>query len=137
MAGLTVDSWIGLVSGCGVRLEVHRAGFLPRPIVISLPDGDGGVLIGAGTPLPAEAKFPWRANGDKAAVALQQGESNLGTDPLQLGVFLARDLRTGTGASPAIECHIIAHPDGSIHFRAKQDGHQLHVGWTNYPGTKQ
>ena len=73
-----------------MRLEVHKAGFLPRPIVIALPDGDGAVLIEAGIPLPAESKFPWRASGDKAAVALQQGESTLGTEPLELGVFLAR-----------------------------------------------
>lgn len=132
MADLTVDSWIGLITGCGVRLEVHKAGFLPRPIVISLPDGDGAVLIEAGVPLPAEKTFPWRAASEKAALALQQGESVLGNEPLELGVFLARDLKPG--GSETIQCHIVANRDGSLHFRATQDGHKLHVGWTNYPG---
>jgi tetratricopeptide (TPR) repeat protein len=135
MADLTVDSWIGLLTGCGVRLEVHKAGFLPRPIVIALPDGDGAVLIEAGVPLPAEAKFPWRASGDRAAVALQQGESTLGNEPLELGVFLARDLKLPPAGSETIQCHIVANRDGALHFRATQDGHKLHVGWTNYPGS--
>jgi hypothetical protein len=135
MADLTVDSWIGLLTGCGVRLEVHKAGFLPRPIVIALPDGDGAVLIEAGVPLPAEAKFPWRASGDRAAVALQQGETVLGNEPLELGVFLARDLKLPPAGSETIQCHIVANRDGALHFRATQDGHKLHVGWTNYPGS--
>ena len=133
MAAITIDSWIGLVTGCGVRLEVHRAGFLPRPLLIALEDGDGGILINAGTPLPAEAKFPWRPVGDKAAVALQQGESGLGNEPLDLGVFMVRDIRPGT---QTVDCHIIAHPDGAIHFRASQNGQPLVVGWTNYAGVK-
>lgn len=134
MAERTIDAWIGLVTGCGVRLEVHQAGFLPRPIVIALADGDGGIILEGGAKLPAEARFPWRASGDKAAVSLQQGETGIGAGPLELGVFLARGVKPDGGESTNVECHLAVQPDGAIHFRATQKGHKLHVGWTNYPG---
>jgi hypothetical protein len=134
MAEVTIESWTGLVSGCGVRLETHAAGFLPRPILIALPDGDGGVLIEGGSQLPAEAKFAWKASGEKAAVSLQQGETGIGKEPVELGVFLARGIQSAPGETPTIDCRLLAHPDGTIHFRATQKGRKLQVGWTHYSG---
>src|SRR5262249_9923637 len=129
MVATTVDAWNGLVTGCGARLEVMAAGFLQRPILISLPDGDdGGVIINAGVQLPAEGKFTWRSAGPRDFVSLQQGESYGVRAPLKLGAFRIRAQELSADAGP-IECHIVALPDGMLHFRAFQAGRKLEVGW--------
>lgn len=125
MVATTVDAWNGLLTGCGARLEVLAAGFLQRPILIALPDGDdGGVILNAGVQLPAEGKFTWRSAGQRTFVSLQQGESDGVRAPLKLGAFRIR----AEEGSP-IECQIVALPDGMLHFRALQNGRKLEVGW--------
>ncbi len=124
-AGATIDAWNGLLTGCGVPLEVHQTGYLIRPVVLTLEDGDGGMALQAGAPLPAHASFPWRAAGAEARVALQQGQSSGTVPPRALGNFIIRDVRPET----PIECHLIAQRDGAIHFRATQENRKLRVGW--------
>jgi hypothetical protein len=60
------------------------------------------------------------------AVRLQQGESGGTREPDDLGAFLMR----GVEGSAPIDCHLVALPDGAIHFRASQNGRKLEVGWT-------
>lgn len=122
----TMDAWKNRVTGCGVRLEIVGDNFLQRPIVITLPDGDGGVLVAGGASLPQEAKFPWRASGSKVSVRLQQGEAGGTREPDDLGAFVMR----GVEGSAPIDCHLVALPDGAMHFRASQNGRKLEVGWT-------
>lgn len=129
MASTTIEAWTGLLTGCGVRLEVHPAGFLPRALVISLADGDGGVVIASGSQVPAQGRFPWRAQGPEAVVSLQQGESGGAMEIRALGAFRVRGVQTPAGAPATIECHVVALPDGALHFRAQQDGRRLQVGW--------
>ena len=124
-AGSTIDAWNGLLTGCGIPLEVHQTGYLIRPVVLTLEDGDGGVALQAGAPLPASASFPWRATGAEARVTLQQGQGSGSVEPRTLGTFLVRDVRPET----PIECHVTAQRDGAIHFRATQDNRKLRVGW--------
>ena len=124
-AGNTIDAWNGLLTGCGVQLEVHPTGYLIRPVVLTIEDGDGGMVLQAGAPLPASASFPWRASGADARVVLQQGQSSGSVPPRTLGSFLIRDIRPDT----PIECHVTAQRDGAIHFRATQDNRKLRVGW--------
>jgi len=130
----TVDAWSGLLTGCGVRLEVHSSGFLERPILLTLEDGDGGILVNAGSPLPAEGRLPWRADGADTTVQLQQGHSGSGKEPLRLGAFRIRGIQPDPASPPIIDCHIIAQPDGALHFRASQNGRKLAVGWVPHAG---
>ena len=70
-----IDAWSGVLTGCGAPLEVHPSGVLLRPILLNLDGEDGGVLLAAGSGLPAESGFPWRARGTEAEVELQQGQT--------------------------------------------------------------
>jgi len=123
-----IDAWSGVLSGSGVQLEVHSSGFLQRPVVLALEDGDGGIVLNAGSPLPGTGSFPWRVNGPEVRVPLQQGQTGGGIDPRGLGAFLVRGIQPG-GNSTTIDCHVIAQPDGALHFRATQNGRKLPVGW--------
>ena len=124
-----IDAWSGVLSGCGVQLEVHNSGFLQRPVVLALEDGDGGIVLNAGSPLPGTGSFPWRVNGPEVRVPLQQGQTGGGIDPRGLGAFLVRGIQPA-GNSTTIDCHVIAQPDGALHFRATQNGRKLPVGWS-------
>jgi len=123
-----IDAWSGVLSGCGVQLEVHGAGFLQRPVVLALDDGDGGVVLNAGSQLPSTGSFPWRVNGPEVRVPLQQGQTGGGIGPRRLGAFLVRGVQPA-GDSTTIDCHVVAQPDGALHFRATQGGRKLPVGW--------
>jgi tetratricopeptide (TPR) repeat protein len=123
-----IDAWSGVLSGCGVQVEVHNAGFLQRPIVVALDDGDGGIVLNAGSPLPASGSFPWRVYGPESRVSLQQGQTGGGLEPRGLGAFLVRGILP-TEDSTTIECHVVAQSDGALHFRAIQNGRKLSVGW--------
>jgi tetratricopeptide (TPR) repeat protein len=125
----TIDAWSGLLTGTGVPLEVHRAGFLQRPVLLKLEDGDGGVVLSAGSPLPVENTFPWRANGGEVTVPLQQGHSGSSPEPRSLGAFRVRGVQPAKEGVTLIDCHLTAMPDGALHFRALQNGRQLPVGW--------
>ena len=85
-----IDAWSGLLIGCGVQLEVHSSGFLQRPVLLSLEDGDGGIVLNAGAPLPAQGAFAWRAEAAEVSVPMQQGQTGGGSEPRRLGAFLAR-----------------------------------------------
>jgi tetratricopeptide (TPR) repeat protein len=123
-----IDAWSGVLSGCGVQLEVHSSGFLQRPIVVALDDGDGGIVLNAGSQLPSTGSFPWRVHGPEVQVPLQQGQTGGGLEPRGLGAFLVRGILP-TENSTTIDCHVVAQPDGALHFRATQDGKKLPVGW--------
>jgi len=123
---LMLDAWSGLVAGCGVPLEMHQSGFLQRPVVLVLGDGDGGFVLKAGARLPSESTFPWRAGAAEVQVPLQQGQSGGGAEPRGLGAFLVR----GVQPTPkTIDCQLTGLPDGALHFRASQGGRRLQVGW--------
>jgi hypothetical protein len=100
-----------------------------RPLLLALDDGDGGVIVQAGAPLPASGSFPWRAKGAEARVSIQQGQSSGSVAPLAVGVFLARDIQPKSEGPTTIDCHVTVQRDGAIHFRATQDGRKLRVGW--------
>ena len=125
-ATLMIDAWSGLVAGCGVPLEVHQSGFLQRPVVLVLDDGDGGFVLKAGARLPGESNFPWRAGAAEVQVRLQQGQSGGGVEPRGLGAFVVRGVQP---AAKTIDCHLVGLPDGALHFRASQGGRRLQVGW--------
>ncbi len=125
----TLDAWAGFITGCGVPLEVHQTGFLIRPMLLTLDDGDGGVVLQAGVPLPASASFPWRATSAEARVPLQQGQHVGSTEVRALGTFMVRDIQPKPDGRTTIDCHVTAQREGAIHFRATQDGRKLRVGW--------
>jgi len=121
----TIEAWSGELTGCGVQLEVHQSGFLQRPILLTIDGEEGGIVMGAGTRLPATGSFPWRVTAAEAKVALQQGEGGGSLEPSALGTFLVRGIEPGV----TIDCHLAALPDGALHFRASQNGRKLKVGW--------
>ncbi len=121
----TIEAWTGELTGCGVQLEVHQSGFLQRPILLTIDGEEGGIVMGAGTKLPAMGSFPWRVTAAEAKVALQQGEGGGSLEPSPLGTFIVRGASPGT----TIDCHLAALPDGMLHFRATQNGRKLKVGW--------
>ena len=123
---LMIDAWTGLVAGSGVPLEVHQSGFLQRPVVLVLGDGDGGYVLKAGARLPSESNFPWKATGAEVQVPLQQGQTGGGAEPRVLGAFVVRGVQP---AAKTIDCHLVGLPDGALHFRASQAGRRLQVGW--------
>lgn len=129
-AATMIDAWSGLLSGCGVQLEVHDSGFLVRPVLVALADGDGGVVIAAGARLPETGVFPWRATGAETRVSLQQGQSGGGLEARGLGAFLIRGVQEIANGPTTVDCHVTALPDGAIHFRATQGNRKLQVGWT-------
>jgi tetratricopeptide (TPR) repeat protein len=136
MVHTTIDAWTGVLTGCGVRVETHSAGFLPRAVLISLPEGDGGIVVASGSQLPAQASFPWRATGEEASVAMQQGETGAAAEPRPLGAFRIRGVQGTTTGPTTIDCHVAVLPDGAMHFRATQAGRKLQVGWTHYSGKR-
>jgi tetratricopeptide (TPR) repeat protein len=137
MAETVIDAWTGYLAGCGVPLEVHPSGVLVKPVIISLPDGDeGGIVINPGTQLPSEGTFPWRVEGSEGAITLQQGHDTPNVQGQRLGAFKVRGYQLGEGGRATIDCHLLANPDGSMHFRATQGGRKLQVGWTHYTGGK-
>jgi tetratricopeptide (TPR) repeat protein len=129
MAGSTLESWAGVLTGCGVPIQAKPGGHVLAPILITLPDGDGGVVIGAGRSLPAEGTFPWRGVREgMAEVNLQQGESGGGHPPQSLGTFRAGGVDMAEGAAP-VECHVSVSSDTELMFRAAQGGRRLPVAW--------
>ena len=128
-AATVLDAWGGLLTGCGVPLEVHQTGYLIRPLLLTLDDEDGGVILAAGAPLPASGSFPWRATGAETRVSIQQGQNTASSQARPLGNFIIREVQPNADGPTTVECHLIAHRDGAIHFRALQDGRKLPVGW--------
>jgi predicted Zn-dependent protease len=129
MAGSTLESWAGLLTGCGVPIRARAGGHVLAPILISLPDGDGGVVIGAGRNVPAEGSFPWKGIRDGVAeINLQQGESGGQQPPQSLGTFRAGAVDINEGA-PAVDCHVSISEEGELVFRAAQGGRRLPVAW--------
>ena len=124
---LMIDAWSGLLAGSGIPLEVHKSGFLQRPVVLVLDDGDGGYVLKAGVRLPPECNFPWRVTGADVPVSIQQGQSGGGAEPRPLGTFVVRGVQPVT---KTIDCHLVGLPDGALHFRASQAGRRLQVAWT-------
>lgn len=133
MAVPTLEAWSGVLTGCGVPLEMHRGEYITRPILITLDDGDGGIVLGAGKSIPSEGTFPWKAQGKgEVQVALQQGETGGPLPPRALGLFLAGAVDTSEGAKP-VECHVSVTAQGMLHFRAAQNGQRLPVAWRPPP----
>ncbi|MGB8166356.1 MAG: tetratricopeptide repeat protein [Chthoniobacteraceae bacterium] len=135
-AATVIDAWNGMLTGCGVPLEVHQTGFLIRPVILTLDDDDGGVVLQAGVPLPASGSFPWRATGVEARVSLQQGQNTGTSDARLLGTFLIREVQPKADGPTTVDCHLTAQRDGAIHFRAVQDGRKLRVGWMPPAGSR-
>lgn len=136
-AAAVIDAWNGMLTGCGVQLEVHQTGFLIRPVLLTLDDGDeGGVVLQAGAPLPVSGSFPWRAKGSEARVSLQQGQNTATSESRSLGTFVIRDVQEKNPGPTTVECQVIAQRDGAIHFRAIQDGRKLRVGWMPPTGAR-
>lgn len=126
MAAATLENWAGLLTGCGVALQLRQGSHLTRPILITLSDGDGGIVIGAGRSLPAEGTFPWKVPQDGTTqVHLQQGETGGSEAPLALGTFMVGNADT----SGPVECHLSITSDGDLQFRAAQNGNRLPVAW--------
>ena len=126
MAAATLENWAGLLTGCGVSLQLREGSHITRPILITLPDGDGGIIIGAGRGLPAEGTFPWKVPQDGATqVHLQQGESGGSEAPLALGTFMVGNAEPGA----PVECHLSITSEGDLQFRAAQNGNRLPVAW--------
>ena len=129
MASGTLEAWSGLLTASAVQLEIHPSGNLTRPVLISLPDGDGGIVVGAGRRLAAQGSFPWKTQGTSTVeVSLQQGESGGSTPPTPLGTFRAADVDASPSAKP-VECHVNITSEGQLHFRAAQNGRRLPVAW--------
>lgn len=129
MASGTLEAWAGLLTGSGVPLELHPGGHVTRPILISLPDGDGGIVIGAGRRLPTEGTFPLKIKGgDTVEVSLQQGETGGATPPRPLGTFRAANLDPADAGKP-VECHVTVTSEGQLHFRAAHNGNRVPVAW--------
>ena len=131
-----IDAWNGMLTGCGVPLEVHQTGYVIRPVLLTLDDDEGGVVLQAGAPLPASGSFPWRAKGAEARVSLQQGQNTATSEARPLGTFIIRDVQEKNPGPTTVECHLTVQRDGAIHFRAVQDGRKLRVGWMPPTGAR-
>ena len=132
-AAVTIDFWNGFLSNGDTPLEIHRAGALRRPVLLTLEDGDGGVILGGGKPLPSEHRFTFRtrAEGDTVAVIrLQQGQTGGNPGPRALGNFHVTDIRPVAGGPTNIECLVGATPEGLLRFAALQNGRKLQVSWS-------
>ena len=131
-AASAIEFWSGLRAQSGEMLEVHRSGQLLRPVLVSLDDGEGGVLLNPRQALPAAHKFSWRAKengGTEARVRLQQGQAGLGDAPKPLGVFVVKGITPAADAPANIDCRVEAAPDGRLLFSAGHDGRMLPVEW--------
>lgn len=128
-----IEAWTGMRVMSQVTLEIHPSGQLMRPVLLTLEDGDGGIIFQPRQPLPAHGKIPWRAKengGTEARVRFQQGQTGMGSVPRPLGVFLVKGVTpSADGTAPAIECRLEADPQGRIHFSAGQAGRKLPVEW--------
>ena len=117
-----IDAWSGVLCGCGVPLEVYGSGFLQRPVVLALEDGDGGIVLNAGSQLPGTGSFPWRVDSaeSRSVYHLQQGQTGGGSEPRRAGrISVARGIQPAEGpARRPSDCHVAAQPDGALHFRA-------------------
>lgn len=124
-----IEHWTGLRAQSDERVETHRSGQLLRPIVLALADGDGGMLLAPRQPLPAQHKFPWRAEGSEARVRLQQGQTGAGPGPKNLGTFIVRGVTPASDGPTTVECRVEVAPDGRLMFTAGQNGRKLPVSW--------
>ena len=124
-----IEHWTGLRAQSGGQLEVHSSGQLLRPLVLALEDGDGGMLLSPRQALPAQHKFPWRAQGNEARVKLQQGQTGVGGTPASLGTFIVRNVTPAAEGNTTVECRVEATPDGRLTFTAGQNGRKLPVDW--------
>jgi tetratricopeptide (TPR) repeat protein len=124
-ASTTIEAWSNELTGCGVPIEVHQAGFLQRPLLLTIDGEEGGIVLAAGAKVPATATFPWRASAAETRIFLQQGESGGSLEPQPLGAFVVK----GIDQTGPLECHVVVQPDGALHFRAAQGGRRLKVGW--------
>ena len=132
-AAVTIDFWKGLLANGEIALETHRAGALRRPVLLALEDGDGGVILGGGKPLPAEHRFPFRtrAAGDtEVAIRFQQGQTGGDPAPRPLGTFKVVGIQAASSGSTNIECFAGATPEGALRFGAMQNGRKLQVSWS-------
>ena len=130
---VTVDFWNGLLANAEVPLEIHRAGAIRRPVLLTLDDGDGGVILGGGKPLPADHRFPFRTRGEgdtAVDIRMQQGQTGGNPAPRPLGTFHVSGIKPAAGGPTAIECFAGAAPDGALRFGAMQDGKKLTVSWS-------
>jgi predicted Zn-dependent protease len=130
VAAAAVDSWTGYMVDGGIAAEVHRVGTLRRPILLTLADGDGGILLTAGSPMPGEARFQWRTFDDETAITIQQGQTG-GSSPVRsLGKFTIREaVVTDPEAGARLECHLVIQQDGTPFFTVMQDQRKLRVDW--------
>ena len=132
-AGVTIDFWNGLLANGEIALETHRVGALRRPVLLTLDDGDGGVILGGGKQLPADHRFPFRtknASDTGVAVRFQQGQTGSEPAPLALGTFTVSGIRPAVGGPTNIECFTGATPEGALRFGAMQEGRKLTVAWS-------
>jgi tetratricopeptide (TPR) repeat protein len=125
-----IEFWNGQRAQAEGALETHQAGTLLRPVLLTLEDGDGGILLAPRQPLPAEHTFSWRANGPEARVRLQQGQSGGAQPPKALGVFTASEIQPVADGATNIECRVEVAPDGRLFFNATQGGRKLPVAWS-------
>lgn len=124
-----IEHWTGLRAQSATPVEVHGSGQLLRPLVLTLEDGDGGMLLNPRQPLPAQHKFPWRAQGTEARVKLQQGQTGVGGAPTPMGTFIVRNVTPATEGPTTVECRVEVTPDGRLTFTAGQNGRKLPVDW--------
>ncbi len=124
-----IEHWTGLRTQSETRAAVHPSGQLLLPILLSLEDGDGGILLNARQGLPAQHKFQWRAQGNEARVRLQQGQTGFGPAPQSLGTFIVKNVTPMPDGITNVECRVEAMPDGRISFTAGQSGRKLPVEW--------
>jgi len=128
-AEATLDFWAGLRVQSEAKFEIHPNGTLLRPILLTLPDGDGGVLIQPREKLPAMHQFKARITPgtNEVRVQLQQGQSGFDKAPLSLGAFLANNVQPVDGDATTVECSVEALPNGHLIFSAVQNGSKLPV----------
>lgn len=124
-----IEYWTGLRAQSEAQLDVHASGQLLRPVVLTLEDGDGGILLNARQGLPAQHKFPWRAQGAEARVRLQQGQTGFGEPPTSLGTFIVKNVTAAAEGATTVECRVEASADGRLTFSAGQNGRKLPVEW--------
>lgn len=131
-AEAAIDFWTGLRAQSAEKLEVHPSGTLLRPLLLTLNDGDGGILLQPRQQLPAAHQFKARvteSDGTSALVSLQQGQSGLGQPPRSLGTFVVKGAESSGEAPVTLDCKIEATPDGRVMFGAAQNGRKLPVEW--------
>lgn len=125
-----IEAWTGFRVQGDAAADVHPSGQLLRPVLLTLEDGEGGIILQPRQPLPALGKVPWRARengGTEARVKLQQGQGELG-EIRSLGTFVVKGaVPAEDGVAPAIECRVECDPQGRIYFSAGQSGRKLQV----------